>query len=58
LSGETGGVKSLICPTAKAKYFSREVWTGQIALKSQANFDFARTGSAGQFSLEGKVGRA
>jgi hypothetical protein len=57
-SGETGGVKSLICPTAKAEYFLREVWTGQITLRSQANFDFARTRSAGQFSLEGELGRA
>jgi hypothetical protein len=28
LSGETGEVKSLICPTAKAKYFSKGGWTG------------------------------
>jgi hypothetical protein len=27
-SGETGEVKSVICPTAKAKYFRAEVWTG------------------------------
>ena len=27
-SGETRGVKPLICPTAKAKYFSQEGWTG------------------------------
>jgi hypothetical protein len=27
-SGETGGEKPLICPTAKAEYFSREGWTG------------------------------
>src|SRR3979490_3295254 len=27
-SGETGEVKSVICPTAKAKYFCAEGWTG------------------------------
>ncbi len=27
-SGETGEVKSVICPTAKAKYFSETGWTG------------------------------
>ncbi len=27
-SGETGGSKSLICPTAKAEYFSQQGWTG------------------------------
>jgi hypothetical protein len=27
-SGETRGVKPLICPTAKAKYFYAKVWTG------------------------------
>jgi hypothetical protein len=27
-SGETRGDKPLICPTAEAKYFSREGWTG------------------------------
>jgi hypothetical protein len=27
-SGETGGAKALICPTAKAKYFSETGWTG------------------------------
>ena len=27
-SGETGGVKSVICPTAKAKYFCKRGWTG------------------------------
>jgi hypothetical protein len=27
-SGETREVKSVICPTAKAKYFCAEVWTG------------------------------
>ena len=27
LSGETGGFKSLICPTAKVEYFSKEGWT-------------------------------
>ena len=27
-SGETGEVKSLICPTAKAKYFFETGWTG------------------------------
>src|SRR5260370_40440765 len=58
LSGETRGVKSLICPTRQADNFSREVWTGQITLKSQTNFDFSRTRSAGQFSLEGGLGRA
>ncbi|MEA2808131.1 MAG: hypothetical protein QOJ17_2272 [Rhodospirillaceae bacterium] len=28
LSGETGGVKPLICPTTEAKYFSKGGWTG------------------------------
>jgi hypothetical protein len=28
LSGETRGVKSLICPTAQAKNFSQGDWTG------------------------------
>src|SRR3979411_467561 len=27
-SGETGEVKSVICPTAKAKYFCAKGWTG------------------------------
>ena len=27
-SGETGGDKSLICPTTKAEYFSQQGWTG------------------------------
>jgi hypothetical protein len=27
-SGETGEVKSVICPTAKAEYFSQRGWTG------------------------------
>jgi len=27
LSGETGGFKSLICPTAKAEYFLLRGWT-------------------------------
>ena len=27
-SGETGEVKSVICPTAKAKYFCKRGWTG------------------------------
>jgi hypothetical protein len=27
-SGETRGVKSAICPTAKAEYFRSEYWTG------------------------------
>ena len=27
-SGETGGLKSLICPTGKGEYFSRKGWTG------------------------------
>ena len=27
-SGETGGFKSVICPTAKAEYFCSVVWTG------------------------------
>jgi hypothetical protein len=56
--GETGGDTPLICPTAEAEYFSHEVWTGQITLKSQTNFDFSRTRSAAQFSLEEGLGRA
>jgi hypothetical protein len=31
-SGETGRVKSLICPTAQAEYFRRRDWTGFIDL--------------------------
>src|SRR5207344_2200549 len=42
LSGETGGFKSLIWPTAKAEYFFRQDWTGQISLKWFGKFDFAR----------------
>jgi hypothetical protein len=42
LPGETGGFKSLICPTAKAEYFFGEDWTGQISLKWFGKFDFAR----------------
>jgi hypothetical protein len=33
LPGETGGFKSLICPTAKAEYFFGEDWTGQISFE-------------------------
>ena len=31
-SGETGRVKSLICPTAQAEYFRRRDWTGFVDL--------------------------
>jgi len=34
LSGETGEQVPVICPTAKAEYFSSEDWTGQITLES------------------------
>ncbi|MGX9427009.1 MULTISPECIES: hypothetical protein [Bradyrhizobium] len=36
--GETRGVKSLICPTAKAECFLREDWTTQITLETLAKF--------------------
>ncbi len=42
LSGETGGFKSLICPTAEAEYFFGEDWTAQISLKWFGKFDFVR----------------
>jgi hypothetical protein len=32
----------LICPTAKAEYFSAHDWTPQITLQSLANLVFAR----------------
>jgi hypothetical protein len=38
----------MICPTAKAEYFSREVWTGQISLMRHANFLSRRSGFAGR----------
>ena len=33
-----GELVELICPTAKAKYFLREGWTGQITLKRFSKF--------------------
>jgi hypothetical protein len=40
LSGETGGFKSLICPTLKAIYFSQQDWTTQITLESLGKIVF------------------
>jgi hypothetical protein len=39
LSGETGGEKPLICPTAKAKYFFGGGWTGFSDLPVGLDFD-------------------
>ena len=39
VTGETRGVKSLICPTVRAEYFCAPVWTARIALNGLANFD-------------------
>jgi hypothetical protein len=37
LSGETGGFKPLICPTAKAEYFCEEGWTGFYRFARRVN---------------------
>jgi hypothetical protein len=37
LSGETGGEKPLICPSAKAKYFFPEGWTGFLICPTGKN---------------------
>ena len=39
VTGETRGVKSLICPTARAEYFCTASWTARIALNGLDNFD-------------------
>jgi hypothetical protein len=40
--GGTRRSKPLICPTQQADYFSREDWTGRIALKRRGKFAFWR----------------
>jgi hypothetical protein len=32
VTGETRRVKSVICPTAKAEYFSQQGWTGLMLI--------------------------
>ena len=52
-SGETGEVKSVICPTAKAKYFRAEVWTGFGVICPSGGF----VESAQQFCLSRRLVR-
>ena len=42
LKGETRGIKSLICPTARAEYFCEGGWTAQITLNHLAKFTSRR----------------
>ncbi|WP_207230963.1 hypothetical protein, partial [Bradyrhizobium sp. Leo121] len=53
---ETRGVKSLICPTAKAECFSRREWTGQIRLKSLNKFPWPEIRSC-RFQFAGDFGQ-
>jgi hypothetical protein len=53
-----GKLVALICPTGPAKYFFRQVWTGQITLKLQRKIGSARTAFwAGSSRVYGALSR-
>jgi hypothetical protein len=55
---ETGELVALICPTAKAKYFSRQGWTGFGDLPDEAgqvSSQLTGAGSGGLFSITERI---
>jgi hypothetical protein len=45
----------MICPTAKAEYFSRAIWTTQITLNRLTNSAFRRTRFGSLKALQAKL---